>query len=183
MKWCNTAAVVLLTLALGTATSADATQRHRWWHSAELRAELGLTEAQSAALQAIFQRAVPDLRRLSQEIQPGGRRALDAHRRDGGRRVGGDLADRQGRGGAERAGQDSNLDALSDAPRAVRHAARRAARLERPKRASSATLASKSVSTGAAASRECHAPDGHVHSRRGVCESTEPYAAEFRLPT
>ncbi len=68
MKWCNPAALVLLTLALGTATPADAAQRHRWWHSAELRAELGLTEAQSAALQAIFQRAVPDLRRLAQEF-------------------------------------------------------------------------------------------------------------------
>ena len=68
MKWCNPAALVLLTLILGTATPADATQRHRWWHSAELRAELGLTEAQSAALQAIFQKAVPDLRRLAQEF-------------------------------------------------------------------------------------------------------------------
>ena len=68
MKWCNPAALVLLTLALGTATPADATQRHRWWHSAELRAELGLSEEQAAGLQGIFQRALPDLHRLAREF-------------------------------------------------------------------------------------------------------------------
>ena len=68
MKRRNPVALVLLTLALGTATPADATQRHRWWQSAELRAELALTEEQSAALQEIFQRTLPDLRRLAQEF-------------------------------------------------------------------------------------------------------------------
>ena len=53
---------------MGTATPADAMQRHRWWHSAELRAELSLTEEQSTALQKIFQRALPDLRMLTQEF-------------------------------------------------------------------------------------------------------------------
>ena len=69
MKWWCSTALVLATLALCTARPADANQRHMWWHSDELRTELGLAEDQTTALQEIFQTVFPDLRRLMQELR------------------------------------------------------------------------------------------------------------------
>ena len=69
MKPCNPAVVVLVLLGMGVATPGDAAQRHMWWQSDEVRAELDLTDDQAAALHGIFQTALPDLRRLMHELR------------------------------------------------------------------------------------------------------------------
>ena len=66
MRWCSLAAFATLTLVI--ANSAEARQRHRWWQSTEMKAELGLTDEQSESLEDIYQSSLPDLRSLMQEL-------------------------------------------------------------------------------------------------------------------
>lgn len=60
----------LLLLGLGQ-LEAKEQERHRWWHSDEVRAELGLTDEQSASLDDIYQKTLPkqreSMRRLNDE--------------------------------------------------------------------------------------------------------------------
>ena len=53
----------LLVVALG-APRVDAAQRHKWWESEEVKAELGLSDEQSEAIETIFQAALPKQRKL-----------------------------------------------------------------------------------------------------------------------
>ena len=58
-------AVVLMTVTLIAAGSiVEARQAQRWWKSGEIRAELDLTEAQSAAIEEIYASTVPVLESL-----------------------------------------------------------------------------------------------------------------------
>ena len=61
------AAVALLVIALG-AGGADAAQRHKWWQSEEVKAELGLTDDQSEVIEGIFQATLPKQRELKQRL-------------------------------------------------------------------------------------------------------------------
>ncbi len=61
--------VILLGLVLiSSVASADDTQgqpRSKWWASTRVKAELGLTDEQSAKIEEVFQAAVPRLRQCS----------------------------------------------------------------------------------------------------------------------
>ena len=59
------AALVVLVLA---AAQAGAGQRHRWWKSDDVKAELGLTESQSTAIHEIYEAALPKQRELKQRL-------------------------------------------------------------------------------------------------------------------
>lgn len=62
--------VVLVALAL-LAPTADAgtSQRHKWWQSDTVKAELGLTDRQSADLEDIFQAMRPRQRELIEHLR------------------------------------------------------------------------------------------------------------------
>ena len=66
MRWCSLAALAILMLAI--AIPAAARQRHRWWQSTEMKADLGLTDEQSERLEDIYQSTLPDLRNLMQSL-------------------------------------------------------------------------------------------------------------------
>ena len=61
------AASTLLVVGLGAAR-VDAAQRHKWWESEEVKAELSLTDDQSEAIEAIFQAVLPKQRKLKQRL-------------------------------------------------------------------------------------------------------------------
>ena len=61
-------AVVLLAAVLSLAVAAEATQRFKWWQSAEVASEIGLTEEQGADIEAIFQFLRPKLRELAHRL-------------------------------------------------------------------------------------------------------------------
>jgi Spy/CpxP family protein refolding chaperone len=61
------AAATLLVIALGAAR-AEAAQRHKWWGSEEIKAELDLTNGQSEAIEEIFQTTQPNLRKLKNRL-------------------------------------------------------------------------------------------------------------------
>ena len=61
-------AVVLLAAVLSLAVAAEATQRFKWWQSAEVASEIGLTEDQGADIEAIFQFLRPKLRELAHRL-------------------------------------------------------------------------------------------------------------------
>ena len=44
---------------------ADARQRHKWWESGDIKAELNITDEQSAAIEEVYQTARPNLRALT----------------------------------------------------------------------------------------------------------------------
>lgn len=49
----------LLLLGLAPLEANEQERRHRWWHSEEIRTELGLTDDQSASLDDIYQKTLP----------------------------------------------------------------------------------------------------------------------------
>jgi len=62
-------AVWAAALAAGLmAGPAGATQRHLWWQSAELKAELKLTDEQSRQIDKIYEETLPKLRALKQQL-------------------------------------------------------------------------------------------------------------------
>ena len=63
--------VVLAALALlaPPAEDAEGSQRHKWWQSDAVRAELGLTDRQSAELEEIFQAMRPRQRELVERLR------------------------------------------------------------------------------------------------------------------
>jgi Spy/CpxP family protein refolding chaperone len=63
--------VVLAALALLVPAAADAgmSQRHKWWQSDAVKAELGLTERQSADLEEIFQAMRPRQKELVDRLR------------------------------------------------------------------------------------------------------------------
>ena len=65
-RGCTT--VVLLAGLLSFAVAADATQRYKWWQSAAVAAEIGLTAEQGADIEAIFQSIRPKLRELVRRL-------------------------------------------------------------------------------------------------------------------
>lgn len=54
--------------AIAVALSASADERSKWWVSRESRAELGISDAQSAQLEAVFQSLLPRLRAEKQAL-------------------------------------------------------------------------------------------------------------------
>ena len=52
----------LLLLGLAPLEAKEQERRHRWWHSEEVRTELGLTDDQSASLDDIYQETLPKRR-------------------------------------------------------------------------------------------------------------------------
>jgi Spy/CpxP family protein refolding chaperone len=71
--------VVLVTGAIGAvsarAQGGSGPERHKWWLSEQVRTEVGLTDQQSAELEAVFQSFLPRLRagwdeldRMEQEV-------------------------------------------------------------------------------------------------------------------
>ena len=65
-RGCTT--VVLLAGLLSFAVAAEATQRYKWWQSAEVAAEIGLPAEQGADIEAIFQSIRPKLRELVRRL-------------------------------------------------------------------------------------------------------------------
>ena len=58
----------VIVMAVLMAAPAAAAQRYKWWASDEVKAELGLTEAQSEDLEEIFQATQPQLKEMMQEL-------------------------------------------------------------------------------------------------------------------
>jgi Spy/CpxP family protein refolding chaperone len=55
-------------VAAAAVVSANQQRSHKWWMSDEGKAELGLTEQQSAEIEAIFQESLPRLRATKNEL-------------------------------------------------------------------------------------------------------------------
>lgn len=70
-RWRSAPWVVLAALALLAPPAADAgmSQRHKWWQSDAVKAELGLTERQSEDLEEIFQAMRPRLTEFIQNLR------------------------------------------------------------------------------------------------------------------
>ena len=70
-RWRGGPLVVLAALALLAPSPADAgtSQRHKWWQSDAVKAELGLTERQSADLEEIFQTMRPRQKELIEHLR------------------------------------------------------------------------------------------------------------------
>ena len=66
MKMCvPTAWLLVIVSTLVVAVSpADARQRHKWWESGDIKAELSITDEQSKAIEELYQTARPNLRAL-----------------------------------------------------------------------------------------------------------------------
>jgi Spy/CpxP family protein refolding chaperone len=62
-RWC-----LLLACVLAAAPAVAGDDRSKWWVSAEGRAELGISEAQSRELEAVFQSLLPRLRAEKQAL-------------------------------------------------------------------------------------------------------------------
>lgn len=66
------ATLLLITLCASAlaslATPADAGQRHKWWESGDIQAELGITDDQSEAIEEVYQSARPTLRALMETL-------------------------------------------------------------------------------------------------------------------
>jgi len=62
-------AVALLAAVLPLAADAEATQRFKWWQSAAVASEIGLTAEQVAEIEAIFQSLRPKLREFAHRLE------------------------------------------------------------------------------------------------------------------
>lgn len=60
--------VVLVAAVLFLTVAADAAQRFKWWQSAEVASEIGLTAEQGADIEAIFRSLRPKLRELARRL-------------------------------------------------------------------------------------------------------------------
>jgi len=59
--------VVVVGLA-AVATPAAGEERHKWWQSERVRAEVGLTDSQAQQIEAIFQETLPQLQAAKAEL-------------------------------------------------------------------------------------------------------------------
>jgi len=62
------AKVILLAAALAAPAAAGAAQRFKWWQSEEVASGIGLTTAQAAAIETIFQSLRPKLREQAHRL-------------------------------------------------------------------------------------------------------------------
>ena len=67
--WVVLAALALLALLAPPAADAGMSQRHKWWQSDAVKAELGLTDRQSADLEEIFQAMRPRQKELIEQLK------------------------------------------------------------------------------------------------------------------
>ena len=65
MKMCipTTWLLVVVSVLIVAASPADA-QRHKWWESGDIKAELNITDDQSEAIEDVYQTTRPNLRTL-----------------------------------------------------------------------------------------------------------------------
>ena len=56
--------VSMVSALIVTVSPADARQRHKWWQSGDIKAELNITDDQSDAIEEVYQTARPQLRAL-----------------------------------------------------------------------------------------------------------------------
>ena len=61
--------LAVLTLLAPQAEDAEGSQRHKWWQSDAVKAELGLTDRQSAELEEIFQAMRPRQKELVERLR------------------------------------------------------------------------------------------------------------------
>jgi Spy/CpxP family protein refolding chaperone len=61
--------LALVVLVADVAVAGQAPPRPKWWQSAECRAEVGITNEQSAALERIFQSVMGELRAEKAELE------------------------------------------------------------------------------------------------------------------
>ena len=62
-------ALAALALLVAEAVQAEASQRHKWWQSDAVKAELGLTDRQTEELEEIFQTMRPRQRELVERLR------------------------------------------------------------------------------------------------------------------
>ena len=56
--------IVTVSVLIVAVRPADARQRHKWWESGDIKAELNITDEQSEAIEEVYQTARPNLRAL-----------------------------------------------------------------------------------------------------------------------
>ena len=56
--------LVGISVLIVSVSPADARQRHKWWESGDIKAELNITDEQSDAIEEVYQTARPNLRAL-----------------------------------------------------------------------------------------------------------------------
>lgn len=60
--------VVVGALATASVPVAAGEERHKWWQSARVRAEVGLSDSQAQQIEAIFQETLPQLQAAKAEL-------------------------------------------------------------------------------------------------------------------
>jgi len=68
MKVPKSAMLLLVGALVVAVTPADARQRHKWWESGDIKAELSITDEQSEAIETLYQAARPKLRMLMEAL-------------------------------------------------------------------------------------------------------------------
>ena len=68
MKRSVAAALLLMGALVVAVIPADARQRHKWWESGDIKAELGIADEQSEAIEVVYQTARPKLRTLMESL-------------------------------------------------------------------------------------------------------------------
>lgn len=68
MTTCNPTAWIVALAIAGSAWPADGGQRHRWWQSGDIKAELEISEDQSTRIEEIYTSTVPALRSLMKAL-------------------------------------------------------------------------------------------------------------------
>jgi Spy/CpxP family protein refolding chaperone len=64
--------IVTASVLIVGVSSADARQRHKWWESGDIKAELNITDEQSEAIDEAYQTARPNLRALMDTLNTEG---------------------------------------------------------------------------------------------------------------
>ncbi|HSL23305.1 MAG TPA: periplasmic heavy metal sensor [Vicinamibacterales bacterium] len=62
------AALAAVVVGAMAAEAGPQPQRRKWWQDDKLKAEIGLTDQQSAEVEEVFQGAIPKLRSLKQQL-------------------------------------------------------------------------------------------------------------------
>lgn len=61
-------ALVAVVVAATAAQAGPQPQRRKWWQDEKLKAEIGLSDQQSAEVEGVFQEAIPKLRSLKEQL-------------------------------------------------------------------------------------------------------------------
>ena len=56
--------IITVSVLVVAVSPADARQRHKWWESGDIKAQLDITDEQSEAIEEVYQTARPNLRAL-----------------------------------------------------------------------------------------------------------------------